>query len=168
MKLREIDKERYKKHYKIVFVAITAFLIVVSISCSTLLISWLSTPEESHLLLNAVGVAFAALLASYIVFHFRDHPFMEELVYAWKLKQQLNRIYRKQRKIEPLVEEHNVDAMIVMNFMYEGSKQLYELDDNTITLNDVKSKSERLNAIIKDRNLQLTTNDYQQSMLDQF
>lgn len=168
MKLRQIDKERYSKHYKIVFAAIALALLVISIACSTLLIAWLSTPDESHLILNAIGVAFAALLAAYTLYHFREHPFMEELVYVWKLKNQLNRIYRKKRKIEPLVEDNHVDAMIVMNYMYQGSKQLYELDDNTITLNNLTSKSERLSARIKESGLQLTTEDYHSDLLGQF
>lgn len=168
MKLRQIDKNRYSKHYKIVFAAIAFELMVVSIACSTLLISWLSTPDETHLILNIVGVVFAALLAAYGLYHFRDHPFMEEVVYVWNLKKQLNRIYRKQRKIEPLVEDNHVDAMIVMNYMYQGSKQLYELDDNTITLDDLTRKSERLSARIKESGLQLTTEDYQPNLLNQF
>jgi len=64
------------------------------------------------------------------VYRLRDHPFMDELVYVWNLKKQLNLIYRKQHRIEPLIEDDNVDAMVVMNYMYQGSKQLYELDDN--------------------------------------
>lgn len=168
MKLREIDKQRYSKHYKIVFAAIATALIIISIASSTLLIRWFSTPDETHLILNMTGVAFAGLLSAYALYHFRDHAFMEELVYVWKLKNQLNRIYRKQRKIEPLIEDNHVDAMIVMNYMYQGSKQLYELDDNSITLNNLTNKSERLSARIKENGLQLTTEDYHADLLGQF
>mgnify|MGYP000406446878 CR=1 FL=1 len=168
MKLREIDKARYSKHYKIVFAVITVELAVVSIFCSTLLINRFSTPDESHLLLNAVGVVLAALLACYALYRFRHHPFMHEVVYVWNLKKQLNRIYRKQRKIEPLIENNNVDAMVIMNYMYLGSKQLYELDDNTITIDDLAIKSTRLNAKIEQQNLTISTDDYHSQMLDQF
>ncbi len=167
MKLREIDKQRYSKHYKIVFAAIVIELMVVSIVCSTLLISWLSTPEETHLILNIAGVVFAALLAAYALYHFRDHPFMEEVVYVWSLKKQLNRIYRKQHKIEPLIEDNNVDAMIIMNYMYQGSKQLYELDDNTITLDNLATKSRLLDTRIEEQNIKLTTDDYHSDLLRQ-
>lgn len=168
MKLREIDKKRYSKHYKIVFAAITAELCVVSILCSTLLIRWLSTPDESHLMLNAFGVAFAALIASYALYRFKDHSFMDELVYVWNLKKQLNYIQRKQRKIEPLVEDNHADAMVVMNFMYQGSMQLYKLDDNTITLHDLAIKAEHLNTKIKENGLTLSTDDYRAELLNQF
>ena len=65
---------------------------------------------------------------------------MVEVVYVWDLKQQLNKIRRKQRKIEAAIENNDKDAMIIMNFMLHGSKQLYELDDNTITMDDLLIK----------------------------
>lgn len=168
MKIRPIDKKRYSKHYKIVFSAIVMELIAVSLASSALLISWLSSPDESHFILNIVGVLVAVLLALYAVYHFRNHPFMEELVYVWNLKKQLNHIYRKQHKIEPLIEDNNVDAMIIMNYMYQGSKQLYELDDNTITMNDLAIKTRHLNTKHEERGLKLTTDDYYAALLDQF
>ena len=48
----------------------------------------------------------------------RTHPYLREVVYVWDLKQQLNQIYRKQRKIEPLVEENDPDAITIMYFFY--------------------------------------------------
>ena len=56
MKLRQIDKNRYRKHYKIVFAAIVIELIAISLVSSTLLINWLSSPDESHFILNLAGV----------------------------------------------------------------------------------------------------------------
>lgn len=168
MQLRQIDKNRYRKHYKIVFAAITMALIVISLVSSTLLIRWFSSPDESHFILNLTGVVIAALVVSYAVYHFRGHPFMDEVVYVWNLKKQLNRIYRKQHKIEPLIEGNNVDAMVVMNFMYQGSKQLYELDDNTITMDDLAIKASHLNRKLEENDLKLTTDDYTSDMLGQF
>ena len=168
MKLRQIDKNRYSKHYKILFAAIVIELIAVSLVSSTLLISWLSSPDESHFILNLVGVVVAVLLVLYAAYRFRDHPFMDEVVYVWNLKKQLNLIYRKQHKIEPLIEESNVDAMVIMNYMYQGSKQLYELDDNTLTISDLAIKSRHLNTKLEEKELKLTTDDYYSGLLDQF
>jgi hypothetical protein len=168
MKLRQIDKRRYSKHYKIVFAAIVIELIAVSLVSSTLLISWLGSPDDSHFILNLVGVVVAALLALYALYRFRDHPFMDEVVYVWKLKKQLNLIYRKQHKIEPLIEDNNVDAMVIMNYMYQGSKQLYELDDNTITLGDLAVKARHLNTKLEENKLKVTSDDYYSGLLNQF
>jgi len=168
MKLRPIDKNRYRKHYKIVFAAIVIELTAISLGCSALLISWLSSPDESHFTLNLAGFVVAVLLVAYTVYRFRDHPFLDEVVYVWNLKKQLNHIYRKQHKIEPLIEDNNVDAMVIMNYMYQGSKQLYELDDNTITMSDLAIKIRQLNTKLEENALKLTTDDYHSGLLGQF
>ena len=168
MKLRPVDKSRYRKHYKIAFAAIVIELTAISLGCSTLLISWIGSPDETHFTLNLVGFVAAILVVAYTVYCFRDHPFMDEVVYVWNLKKQLNRIYRKQHKIEPLIEDDNVDAMIVMNYMYQGSKQLYELDDNTITLDDLAIKTSHLNTKLEEKGLKLNTDDYDSGLLRQF
>ena len=168
MKLRQIDKTRYRKHYKLVFAAIVIELIAVSLVSSTLLISWLGSPDESHFILNLAGVVVAGLIVLYALYRYRDHPFMDEVVYVWNLKKQLNLVYRKQHKIEPLIEDNNVDAMVIMNYMYQGSKQLYELDDNTITLDDLAIKTRRLNAKLEEKGLKLNTDDYCSGLLGQF
>jgi len=168
MKLRPIDKNRYRKHYKIVFAAIVIELIAISLACSTLLISWLGSPDETHFTLNLAGFVVAVLLVAYTVYRFRDHPFMDEVVYVWNLKKQLNLIYRKQHKIEPLIEDNNVDAMVIMNYMYQGSKQLYELDDNTITIDDLAIKTGHLNTKLEEKGLKLNTDDYDSALLAQF
>ncbi|MFT5114509.1 MAG: hypothetical protein ACI8P9_003847 [Parasphingorhabdus sp.] len=93
---------------------------------------------------------------------------MEEVVYVWNLKKQLNLIYRKQHKIEPLIDDNNVDAMIIMNYMYQGSKQLYALDDNTITLSDLAIKTQHLTTILEEKELKLTTDDYNSDLPVQF
>ncbi len=168
MQLRPIDKNRYSKHYKMVFGVIVLALIVISLSTSALLIRVFSTPDASNFVLNLAGVVVAALLVSYGLYRFRHHPFMDEVVYVWNLKHQLNRIYRKQRKIEPLIDESNFDAMVIMNYFYQGSKQLYELDDNTITLDDLAIKFNHLNDRLEQTGLKLTTDEYDPSMLDRF
>lgn len=168
MRLRPIDKNRYSKHYKMVFGAIALVLIVISLSTSALLIRVFSTPDASNFVLNLAGVVFAALLVSYGLYRFRHHPFMDEVVYVWNLKHQLNRIYRKQRKIEPLIDESNFDAMVIMNYFYQGSKQLYELDDNTITLDDLAIKFNHLNDRLEQTGLKLTTDQYEPGMLSRF
>ena len=168
MKLRPVDKSRYRKHYKMVFAAIAIELVVIALGCSTLLISWFVSPDETHFTFNLTGVVIAGLIALYALYCFRDHPFMDEVVYVWNLKKQLNRIYRKQFKIEPLIDDDNIDAMIVMNYMYQGSRQLYELDDNTITMDDLALKSRHLNTKLEEKGLELTTDDYHSGLLAQF
>ena len=168
MQLRQIDKNRYSRHYKIVFAAIVAALIVISIGSSALMIQFFGNPEQSNFILNLAGVVIAAVAVSYALYRLRNHPFMDEVVYVWNLKHQLNRIYRKQRKIEPLIDDNNVDAMVIMNYIYQGSKQLYELDDNTITMDELAIKINHLQAKLDETGIQVSTDQYDPSLLDRF
>ena len=168
MQLREIDKTRYRKHLRLVFVGMAAVLIIIAISTSALLINLFSTPEASHFMHNLAGVVIAAFFVGFVLTKLRQHPFMFEVVYVWDLKQQLNRISRKQRKIEAAADEGNHDAMIIMNYLYRGSKQLYLLDDNTITMEDLAVKIQVLGSRMEAAGLSLSTDSYDPSMLERF
>ena len=168
MQLREIDKARYRKHLRMVFAGIVAALLVITLGASTLFIYFFSSPEATHFWHNLAGVIAAAAIVIFVLNKLRQHPFMFEVVYVWDLKQQLNRIYRKQHKIEALVENNDHDAMIIMNFMYRGSKQLYELDDNTITMGALLSKIRILDKRMEASGLSLSTDLYDPVMLGRF
>ena len=168
MQLREIDKTRYRKHLRLVFAGIAVALLVIALGFSTLVIHFFSSPDVPHFWHNLAGVVFAAVIVAYVLNKLRKHPFMSEVVYVWDLKQQLNRIYRKQRKIEEVLERSDHDAMIIMNYMYRGSKQLYELDDNTITMDDLLIKIQILEKRMQAAGLSLSTDSYNPAMLDGF
>ncbi len=168
MKLIEIDKHRYRKHLRVVFASIAIALLVISISFSTLIIQFFSTPEADHFWHNLAGVVFAAIVVAYTLHKLRAHPYMLEVVYVWDLKQQLNRIHRKQKNIEAAIERNSHDAMIIMNYMYRGSKQLYQLDDNTITMGTLNSKINALDEKMKAAGIDATTDNYEPSMLQNF
>ena len=168
MSLRQIDKNRYSRHYKIVFAAIVAALIAISIGSSALMIRWFGNPDQSNFMLNLLGVVIAAVVVSYALYRLRRHPFMDEVVYVWMLKQRLNQIYRKQRRIEPLIDENDLDAMVIMNYLYQGSKQLYELDDNTITMDELALRINHLQAQLDEAGVTVTTDQYDPSMLERF
>jgi hypothetical protein len=168
MQLREIDKARYRKHLRIVFGGMAAALLIITLATSTLFIYLFSRPEVSHFLHNLAGVVAAAGIVIFVLNRFRQHPYMVEVVYVWDLKQQLNRIQRKLRKIEAAVENNDNDAMKIMNFMYRGSKQLYELDDNTITLGSLTSKISVLDQRMETAGLSLSTDSYDTVMLSRF
>ena len=168
MQLREIDKTRYRKHLRLVFAGMALVLIIIAISTSALLINLFSSPEASHFMHNLAGVVIAAFFVGFVLTKLRQHPLMFEVVYVWDLKQQLNRISRKQRKIEAAADEGNHDAMIIMNYLYRGSKQLYLLDDNTITMEDLAVKIQVLGSRMEAAGLSLSTDSYDPSMLDKF
>ena len=168
MQLREINKVRYRKHLRIIFVSIVSALLIIAPGTSALFISLFSNPEASYLFHNLAGVVVAAAIVAFVLNKFRQHPYMFEVVYVWDLKQQLNRILRKQRKIEAAIEHNDKDAMIIMDFNYHGSKQLYELDDNTITMGDLLIKIQVHDERMEAAGLSSPTDSYNPAMLDRF
>ena len=168
MQLREINKIRYRKHLRMVYAGIVFALLIVAPAISASIISLFSNPEASYLFHNMAGVVIAVTILVFVLNKFRQHPYMFEVVYVWDLKQQLNRIHRKQRKIEAAIENNDKDAMIIMNFMHHGSKQLYELDDNTITMEDFLRKIQIHDKRMEAAGLSSPTDSYNPAMLDRF
>lgn len=168
MQLREINKIRYRKHLRMVYTGIVFALLIVAPAISASIISLFSNPEASYLFHNMAGVVIAVTILVFVLNKFRQHPYMFEVVYVWDLKQQLNRIHRKQRKIEAAIENNDKDAMIIMNFMHHGSKQLYELDDNTITMGDLMRKIQIHDKRMEAAGLSSLTDTYNPTMLDRF
>jgi hypothetical protein len=168
MQLREINKNRYRKHYRIIFAGMAFVLLVIAPAASALFISLFSNPEGSYFYHNLAGVVVGVAIITFALNKFRQHPFMVEVMYVWDLKQQLNKIHRKQRKIEAAIENNDKDAMIIMNFMLQGSKQLYELDDNTITMDDLLIKKQVHDERMEAAGLSSSTDEYDPAMLERF
>ena len=93
---------------------------------------------------------------------------MREVVYVWDLKQELNRITRRLAKIREGVERGEREAMSILNFSYRGSRQVYQLDDNTITLDDLDKSIAELEQTIADHGFDISVADYDPAMLTRY
>lgn len=143
MPLQPVDKERYSKHSKITFFAICAYLLIVALGVSTLLIHLVGSKDGGNFWLNVAGVIIAVCGLALLYQRFKQHPFFSEIVYVRALKAQLNAIYRKQRAIKAAAEQGDATAMAILHYSYNTSQFVYKLDDNTITLDDLaKSQNE--------------------------
>ena len=80
MRLREIDKTRYRKHLRVVFAGIAVSLMIIAVGSSTLFIYLFSNPEVSHFSHNLAGVAVAAVIVVIVLNKFRQHPYMFEAI----------------------------------------------------------------------------------------
>jgi predicted alpha/beta-fold hydrolase len=152
MKLEDINKERYNKHVKISFFAVCIFMITVSLAISTVLIQLWGGPQGENMWLNMAGVVIAALILAQIYKRLKSHPFLYEVVYVRTLKAELNRIYRKQRKIKAAADEGDATAIAILDFNYRAARHVYELDNNTITLDDLEKAHQEI------KNLQVRWN----------
>jgi len=168
MKIEKVDQKIYQKHLRLLMLMVVIVLCVISIPFSALLILLIGNPEGGNMLLNAIGVVVAALLVVWLLRRYSGLPWMHEVVYVWCLKQQLNRITRKFKAVNEAAEQGERDALIVLNFSYRGSEQLYLLDNNTITLDDLRLKITALDAQVAALGLDISLDDYREELLKQY
>jgi len=167
MKLQTIDKAIYREHLRRVTAILIVLLLASAVGISTVLITLFGEVGGSNFVLNLAGVVIGASICVGGLFSFREHAYMHEVMYVWHLKQELNRIYRRSAKVKSAVERENKNGLIVSNFHLKGSKQLYELDDNTLTMDELNQKIHELDAKVQDLGLTISLDDYDKQLLNQ-
>lgn len=169
MKLHPIDKSLYQQRYKRVAIGLAASLAVLSLSISTLLIALFGTDETGgNTGLNVIGVAVAVAILVFALQKLKHKPYFKEVAYVWGLKQELNHINRHIHKIKGAAQEGDANAMIVLNFSYQGSEQLWQLDDNTLVMDELRSWKTDLEALKQRYNVETSLEDYQRELLKNF
>lgn len=168
MQLIQIDKARYRKHLNRVIAGCAAGLAVGSLAISQTLIALFPDESGSHFHWNLTGVVITSLAIGWLLNKYRTHSFMTEVVYVWELKQSLNKITRKMPKLKAAGREGNADALLAIHYSYAGSRLLWQLDDNTITMDELAIKQAELDSVAAKYNLTLNADDYNESILKQF
>ena len=168
MKLKNIDKQLYRSRLNIVIVACIASLAILSLAISQTLIQLLPSESGSHFYWNLLGVVVSAIVLLLILLRLKTHPKMREVTYVWELKQALNLIYRKNRKLLAAAKQGNEDAMLALQFSYEGSRQLWQLDDNTITINSLNDAQLQLDNWVEQYGVRLDITNYHSGLLKAF
>ena len=165
MKLEEINKARYRKHLNVVIVACIAALVIGSLGIARILIIAWPSDTGSHFYWNLLGVVLSTLAIGYTLKRYKEHPFMSEVVYVWHLKQALNQITRKLAKVKAAAEQGNVDAHHALQFYYSGCRQLWQLDDNTITMEELAIEQAKLDVLANKYNLEARADLYRPEYL---
>lgn len=168
MELIQIDKARYRKHVNRVILICILALALGSLGIAQLLITLMPDESGSHFHWNLLGVVVTSITIGWFLNKYRRHDYMTEVVYVWELKQSLNRINRKLLKLKAAANEGNVDAMLAMQYSYAGSRQLWQLDDNTIVMDELAIQQAELDSLATKFNLTLNAQEYEEGMLKQF
>lgn len=168
MRLIEINKARYRRHLNVVIAACIIGLAAGSLLLSQLLITLFPDDSGSHFHWNLLGVVATSGTIAWLLNKFRHHHFMTEVVYVWELKQALNKITRKMRKLQAEAEKGNINALLALQFSYSGSRQLWQLDDNTIIMEELAVQQAKLDNLAAKYNVVLNTDDYDDNMLKPF
>lgn len=166
MKLQEIDKVIYKKRLNLLTGITLLVLLVTSLSASNILIAFLgSGVEGDHFWFNLIGVAFGLLVISIVYKVILSKPFMSEVNYVRNVKKEMNRIYRKSKLVQEKVAEDHKDALIISFFNLQASKQVYELDSNTLTMTELNERIRLLDEQIEKLGLHISVEDYKPELL---
>lgn len=169
MQLQNIDKARYRKHLNQVIVVFIISFALCAVAFGQILIWLLSDAGENNFWLNVIGVALALGLVMSTLNHYKNKPYLAEILYVWQLKQQINYIYRKLNKIKKAgLEQNELDALIILDFYYKACRQLYTLDDNTITLSSLDKEQSILDNVVAKHHLCIDHKQYQQTLLAKF
>ena len=168
MKIQEINKARYRNHLNKVIVGCIVALVIGSLGIAQVLIAVFPSEQGSHFHWNLLGVVVTCLIIGSVLKKYKHHDFMTEVTYVWELKKQLNYITRKMRKLKAAVEEGDVVAMQIINYSYAGSRQLWQLDDNTITMEELSIWQAELDAKAREVNVILDTDKFDSSNLSKY
>lgn len=189
MKIEPVKKEQYRKHLNIVIVAFVTIFAITSILFGQLFIEFFAEPasliettvtttenistqetpkEESNFRFNLLGVIIALLLCAMLINTFKSHEFMKDVYYVWQLKQLHNQIFRKLKKIKLLASEKDENALITLSFYYLTLKQVYLLDDNTLTLSALERDTNNLSEKLGNISIEEYASRFQQNLLGSF
>ncbi|BAJ03618.1 DUF3087 domain-containing protein [Shewanella violacea] len=174
MKLQEIDKVVYRRRLNVVTIALVAGLLLLSLAFGSGLIALfgevndVSGEATGNFHLNLFGVVMAAILSVVVLMQVKDKPYMTEVYYVWRLKAVHNRIYRRLKKIKAAAATHDIDALAILSFYYQGQKLVYQLDNNTLTLSKLEKDISDLQAVINEHHLTVSAEDFNVELLSKF
>ena len=149
MKLQPIEKSIYRKKLNIVSVGFIALFALLALIFGSIFIAAFGEPvltseTQSNFRYNLLGVVLALVTMAMIANSIKGHKYLEEVYYVWQLKQIHNSIYRKLAKIKAKQIEGDDNAKIILAFYYKTLKQVYELDNNTLTISNVDMEINKL------------------------
>lgn len=167
MQLIDINKARYRRHLNFVIAGCIGGLILGCLAISQTLIALFPDESGSHFHWNLLGVVITSLTIAGLLNKYRTHNFMTEVVYVWELKQNLNKINRKMPKLKTAGWQGNAHALLAIHYSYAGSRLLWQLDDNTIVMDELAIQQAELDNIVTQYNLTLNLDDYDARILKQ-
>jgi hypothetical protein len=165
MQLIEIEPRRYRQRLNKVIFACIGLLTIGSLGISQLLIFLMPSPEGTHFHWNLLGVAITAVSVFILLSKLRHNAYFYEISYVWDLKQALNKINRHMTKLLAAAELGDHTAMQILHFSYSGSRQLWELDNNTLTINHLTHLEHKLHELAEIHHVDLDVNLYNSKLL---
>ena len=174
MKLQKINKEEYRKKMNLLLVSLVGSLAVFAVVFGTILIdvfgSGKSIAGEStgNFHLNVLGVILSVALNAFIASRVKGHDYFKEALYVWNLKQIHNQIYRKLKRIQPKAEQGDRGALTILYFYYTTQKQVYDLDNNTLTIKTVQQSLDNIVELSDKWSIDLDIEEFSKDLVAKF
>ncbi|WP_114325845.1 DUF3087 family protein [Candidatus Colwellia aromaticivorans] len=168
MQLMNIDKARYRKHLNIVIIGFITTLLVLALTFGQLLIFSFGQADVNNFRYNLLGVVLSLLACMAALHTLKTSDFFKEIYYVWQIKQIQNLIYRKLKKVKKAAKDLEQEALIILTFYYQSQQQVYQLDDNTITMTKINKDLADLQEIIVNNNLTINAEQFDKKLITSF
>ncbi|MFA0642603.1 DUF3087 family protein [Vibrio cyclitrophicus] len=174
MKLQKINKEEYRKKINLLLVSLVGSLAVFAIVFGTILIDLFGSGQSiagestGNFHLNVLGVILSVALNAFIASRVKGHDYFKEALYVWNLKQIHNQIYRKLKRIQPKAEQGDRDALTILYFYYTTQKQVYDLDNNTLTIKTVQQSLDNILELSEKWSIELDIEAFSKDLIAKF
>ncbi|NQY62663.1 MAG: DUF3087 domain-containing protein [Alteromonadaceae bacterium] len=168
MNLIDVEKAVYRKNLNIVIGVFVSCFLVLSLILGAGFIAAFSDGQSSNFRFNLFGVILSLLCCLTVLHKFKSSVFFKEIYYVWQLKQIHNYIYRRLKKIKSASLTGDVHALIILNFYYQSTKQVYLLDDNTLVISKLEKDISALDEILQKNNIQVSTEQFDKTLLAAF
>ncbi|MCJ8293939.1 MAG: DUF3087 domain-containing protein [Colwellia sp.] len=189
MQLIDINKARYRKNLNITIVGFISSLLVMSLLFGTVLISLFSTvgdvnelaklasdvitdgvtvEPETNFRYNLLGCLLALLVNGAILYKIKNSEFFTEIYYVWQIKQLQNLVYRKLKRVKAAAKDGEETALIILSFYYQSQIQVYQLDDNTITLSSIEKHLQQVNDLLSNKDLDISAKQFNKTLITSY
>ncbi|WP_135457111.1 DUF3087 family protein [Vibrio echinoideorum] len=174
MKLQKINKEEYKKKMNLLLVSLVGSLALFAIVFGSILIELFGSvgsvtgEATGNFHLNVLGVFLSVALNAFIASRVKGHDYFKEALYVWNLKQTHNQIYRKLKRIQPKAEQGDREALTILYFYYTTQKQVYDLDNNTLTIKTVQQSLDNIVELSEKWSIELDIKAFSKDLVAKF
>ncbi|MDN2665935.1 DUF3087 family protein [Vibrio sp. 14N.309.X.WAT.E.F5] len=174
MKLQKINKEEYRKKMNLLLVSLVGSLALFAIVFGSILIELFGSAGSvtgeatGNFHLNVLGVILSVALNAFIASRVKGHDYFKEALYVWNLKQIHNQIYRKLKRIQPKAEQGDREALTILYFYYTTQKQVYDLDNNTLTIKTVQKSLDNIVALSEKWSIELDIETFSKDLVAKF
>ncbi len=168
MQLKEINKDTYRSHLNVIIVLAIAFFAAVGVGISSIFVFYFGDAAGDNFFLNLLGVSIGGAIAAFCLHRLKASLYFYEVAYVWDLKHELNLINRRLSTLKRAANDGNVDAILILLYNYHGSRQLWQLDDNVLNLQELELELIQLEDKIRQLGLTLEPNQYERALLSKF